>query len=60
MVSLYRFKPSFIKLFMRAALSCFMRSVKWPYLSRVKAAEEWLKFPCKAFMSSPARITFTA
>ena len=30
MFSLYRFKTLLMKLSIRAALSCFMRSVKWP------------------------------
>ncbi len=33
-----------MKLSIRMALSCFMRSVKWPYLSRVKAAVAWPNF----------------
>ena len=37
--SFYRFKTPLIKPSMRAALSCFIRSVKWPYLSSVNAAE---------------------
>ena len=43
--SLYRFKTPLIKPSMRAALSNFIRSVKWPYRSRVKAAEAWPRLP---------------
>lgn len=58
--SLYRFITSFMKLSIRAALSRFMRSVTWPYLSSVKAAVAWPKFPCTVLISSPARMAFTA
>ena len=58
--SFYRFKTPLIKPSMRAALSCFIRSVKWPYLSRVNAAEACPRLPCTVLISSPARIAFTA
>lgn len=51
--SLYRFKTPFIKPSMRAALSCFIRSVKWPYLSSVNAAEACPRLPCTVLISSP-------
>lgn len=58
--SFYRFKTPLIKPSMRAALSCFIRSVKWPYLSSVNAAEACPRLPCTVLTSSPARIAFTA
>lgn len=60
MFSLYRFITSLMKLSIRAALSRFMRSVTWPYLSSVKAAVAWPRLPCTVLISSPARIAFTA
>ena len=60
MFSLYRFRTSFMNPSMRAALSCFMRSVKCPYRSSVKAAEAWPRLPWMVLTSSPARMELTA
>lgn len=57
---LYSFITSLIKPSMRWALSCLIRSVKWAYLSRVKAAVAWPRLLWMVFISSPARIAFTA
>ena len=57
---LYSFITSLMKPSMRWALSCLIRSVKWAYLSRVKAAVAWPKLLCMVFISSPARIALTA
>lgn len=48
-----------IKSSIRAALSCLMLSVRWPYLSRVKAAVACPKLHWMVFISSPARMAFT-
>lgn len=52
-------KTLLIKPSIRAALSCRILSVKWPYLSSVKAALAWPKFSWTVFISSPVRIAFT-
>ena len=57
---LYSFITSLMKPSMRWALSCLIRSVKWAYLSRVKAAVAWPKLLWMVFISSPARIALTA
>lgn len=57
---LYSFITSLIKPSMRWALSCLIRSVKWAYLSRVKAAVAWPRLLWMVFISSPARIALTA
>ena len=57
---LYSFITSLMNPSMRWALSCLIRSVKWAYLSRVKAAVAWPKLLWMVFISSPARIALTA
>ncbi len=57
---LYSFITSLMKPSMRWALSCLIRSVKWAYLSRVKAAVAWPRLLWMVFISSPARIALTA
>ena len=57
---LYSFITSLIKPSMRWALSCLICSVKWAYLSRVKAAVAWPRLLWMVFISSPARIALTA
>ena len=57
---LYSFITSLIKPSMRWALSSLIRSVKWAYLSRVKAAVAWPRLLWTVFISSPARIALTA
>ena len=53
-------KLAFINASMRAALSCFMRSVKWPYRSNVNPALACPRLPWMVLISSPARIALTA
>lgn len=57
---LYSFITSLMKPSMRWALSCLICSVKWAYLSRVKAAVAWPRLLWMVFISSPARIALTA
>ena len=44
----------------RAALSCCIFSVTWPYTSRVKDAVAWPRCSCTVLISSPERMEATA